>query len=657
MNSLSDSLEEVFSEKGTLPSLAGYEFRPQQLAMADAIAGALQGEHSLIVEAPTGVGKSLAYLVPAILFAKREKRKAIVSTHTKNLQEQLLKKDLSIVRALMSEPFDAVTLKGRKNYLCTTRLENALRQQRQLFDENEFDQLLRIKEWSLVTDDGDVEDLPFSPSQNVWQQVCSEKGACSSSICTSRCPFQKARGRARSADLVIMNHALFFTLFAMQESEEFFLFKDDFVVFDEAHTLEQVAGTAVGKSISRTQVLFAIHRLFNPATQKGLFARMRVKRYREKAEEAEHAANSFFNDIDQVVRNLGGKSTTLRVRAPHLVNDTVTEVLQRLQSEVQVLEEDEKTKLNKEELAAARRLLWEAQILIHEFLEQPDKSLTYWAELAGGRYSNVLLHTAPTSVADSIGPKLIREGRSVILTGATLSVNGSLAYFQQRIGAMNAETLVLDSPFDFRRQMSIVLTRDIPAPDEDGYEQGLQEALYRSLSRSQGKALVLFTSSRLMRSVAEALRERIESDGITLLVQDGRTTRHRLLEAFKADVNSVLFGLDSFWMGVDVPGEALEHVIITKLPFAVPDHPLVESRMELIAQRGGNAFFDYTLPEAVLKLKQGVGRLIRSKTDIGLISILDSRILRKQYGRFFVQSLPECHVDVLLSDGTVLDLE
>ena len=656
-SSLTTSLAAVFSEKGTLPSLAGYEFRPQQLAMANAIAQALEDKRSLIVEAPTGVGKSLAYLVPAILFAKREKRKAIISTHTKNLQEQLLKKDLAIVRSLTDEPFNAVTLKGRRNYLCTTRLENALHQQRQLFDENEFEQLQQIKKWSLETEDGDVENLPFSPSQNVWQQVCSEKGACSSSICTSQCFFQKARSRARSADLVIMNHALFFTLFAMQESEEFFLFKDDFVVFDEAQMLEQVAGAAIGKSISRAQVLFAIHRLFNPSTKKGLFARMKVKRFREMAEEAERAADSFFNEIEQAVRGLAGKSPTLRVRAPRLIDDSVTEALKRLQSAVKELEEDEKTKLNKEELAAARRLVWEAQILIGEFLERPDKSLTYWVELAGGRYSNVLLHTAPTSIADSIGPKLVREGMSVIFTSATLSIDGSLAYFQQRLGALNAETLVLDSPFDFRRQMSIVLARDIPPPDQEGYEEGLLEPLYRSLSRSKGKALVLFTNSRLMRSVAEAMRERIESDGITLLVQDGKTTRHRLLEMFKADVHSVLFGLDSFWMGVDVPGEALEHVIITKLPFAVPDHPLVESRMELIAQRGGNAFFEYTLPEAVLKLKQGVGRLIRSKSDRGLITILDSRILKKQYGQSFVQSLPECRVEVLLSDGTLLDLE
>ena len=650
-------LKTIFSERGSLSSLPGYEFRPQQLTMAKAIARALEEKRHLIVEAPTGIGKSLAYLIPTILFARQEKRKAIVSTHTKNLQEQLLKKDLVIVRSLLDEPFDAVAFKGRRNYLCTTRLENALVQQTRLFDESDLVQLLRIKQWSLQTDDGDIDGLPFVPTPSVWQQVCSEKDVCGPSICRSTCFFQKAKNRTRTADLVIMNHALFFTLLALQESGEFFLYKDDFVIFDEAHTLEQVAGLGIGKSVSRAQVLFAIHRLFNPKTKKGLLARSRAKRCRELCGEAVRAADSFFDEMEQAVRSVNTGSNTLRVRTKYIVNDTVTEALRDLQLGVKEVLENEKTKSGKEEFAAANRLVWEAGTLIREFLEQPDNSSTYWVELATGRYPNVMLHAAPTSIAESIGPKLFRQGATVVMTSATLSVGGSLTYFQGRIGAAESDTLILDSPFDFRRQVRIAFARDIAAPDQEGYEKALPGFLYRALIRSHGKALVLFTSSRLMRNLAEALRERIEADGITLLVQDGTTNRHQLLELFKADVHSVLFGLDSFWMGVDVPGEALEHVIITRLPFAVPDHPLIESRMDLIAQRGGNAFLEYTLPEAVLKFKQGVGRLIRSKADKGLITILDSRILTKSYGRTFVQSLPRCPMEALFSDGTVHDVE
>ena len=651
-----DQIKTILSEDGKLATLPGYEFRPQQLAMAVEIASALHDKSHLVIEAPTGVGKSLAYLIPAILFARQKRRKAVISTYTKNLQEQLLRKDTVIVQSLLKEPINAVILKGRGNYICTTRLENAVRQPK-LFDSAEYDEIQRIKEWTLETGDGDLENLGFVPSQAVRLQICSEKGACSSGICKSDCFFQKARNRARTADVVIINHALFFTLFAMQESDEFFLYKDDFVIFDEAHTLEQVAGVGTGKTLSRAQVLYAIHRLYHPKTKRGMFARLRAKRYRSLCEKAEFSTEAFFDEIRDTVRNLSNSSSTLRIRSPFFVNDSVTPDLHDLQTVLQELEDDKKTTITKEDLAGAKRLLWEAEVLISEFLAQTDKTLTYWVELAGGRSPNVQLHAAPIDIAESVGTKLFKEGTSVIMTGATLSVGNSLAYFQDRIGAKTARTLVLDSPFDFQRQMRIVLAPEIPQPDDRAYEAELPDYILRSIVRSAGKALVLFTSTRMLRSMAQALRPRIESEGLKLLIQDGATGRHELLEQFKADVHSVLFGLDSFWMGVDVPGEALEHVVITKLPFAVPDHPLIESRIELIAQRGGNAFGEYTLPEAVLKFKQGVGRLIRSRTDRGLVTILDSRMLRKSYGRVFLQSLPRCPIELMMADGTIQDFE
>ena len=652
-----DHIKEIFSESGTLCSIPDFEFRPQQMEMALAIASAVESRSHLIVEAPTGVGKSLAYLVPAILHAVMNDRKAIVSSHTKNLQEQLLRKDVELARTLLPIEFNAALLKGRKNYLCTTRLQNAHSHQRQLFGKDETDELEMLREWAETTREGDLEALPFALSPGIRQQVWSEQGACSQKICGTGCFFQAAKARARDADLIVMNHALFFTLLASQPQREGFLYENDFVIFDEAHTLESIAGLGIGKDLSRSQVLYAVHRLYNPRTKKGLLSRMRKKQVRELCTEADEAVNEFFDAVVAAARRSGAAKPTVRVRGPHLVANLVDPHLQQLQDVVKELAKDTDSKLSKEELAIAHRLLWEAQILIREFLDQPDPALTYWVELPDKGSKNTTLCAAPTDISTSVGPLLFRENTSVILTSATLAVAGSLDYIQSRLGARPAETLILDTPFDFRRQMRLIISGDIPTPDAADYERELPGWILSSIVRSRGKALVLFTSAALMKRMAQALRAPLHEEGLQLLVQGTGSSRHDLLQEFKRDIDSVLFGLDSFWMGVDVPGEALEHVIITRLPFAVPDHPLIESRSEFITQHGGNAFMDFTLPEAVIKLRQGVGRLIRSTSDRGIVTVLDSRIVVKRYGQLFLRSLPPCPVEIVSSSGDVEEQE
>lgn len=657
MDDIGKHIKSIFSENGTLSSLPEYEHRPQQLEMAQAISGALQSQSHLIVEAPTGVGKSLAYLVPAILHAVVNGRKAIVSTHTKNLQEQLLHKDTELARTLLPVKFSAALLKGRRNYLCTTRLSNALSHNKQLFDTQESKELELLSAWAESTPGGDLETLPFPLSATVRQQVCSEQGACSQHICGSECFFQRAKARARNADLIVMNHALFFTLLAAQPQREGFFFNNDFVIFDEAHTLEAVAGTGIGKNLSRFQVLYAIHRLFNPRTKKGLLSKLRKKNVRQPCADAEEAVNEFFDIVAAASHRLSPSSPSIRIRGPHLVANLAEAPLQQLLDITKDLLNDSDSKLNKEELTIAQRLIWESQILIREFLEQEDTSLTYWVEAQAKGSNNVVLCSAPTDISTSVGPLLFRENTSVILTSATLAVAGSLDYIQRRLGAAAADTLILGTPFNFRRQMRVTIGGDMPAPDAPDFERELPNWILSSIARSGGKALVLFTSTALMKRMANIVREPLRNDGLQLLVQGIGPSRYDLLQEFKRDIHSVLFGLDSFWMGVDVPGEALEHVIITRLPFAVPDHPLIEAKTEFITQQGGNAFFDFTLPEAVIKLRQGVGRLIRSTTDKGIITILDSRIVTKRYGQIFLRSLPSCPVEIVSSTGEVEERE
>ncbi len=650
---------DMFSPTGALATLAGYEHRPQQETMARAIADALLTQEHLIIEAPTGVGKTLAYLVPAILYALDHGRKAIVSTHTKNLQEQLFKKDIPLVHSILGKDFRVAVLKGRRNYLCTTRLRNTLASTGLLFEKGELEQLHRIHDWSVVTIDGDMENLGFVPDARVWEMVCSEREVCSSSLCKPDCFFQRAKERTRSAHVIIMNHALFFTLLAMQETEDHFLFPDDFVIFDEAHTLEAVAGAGLGTSISRYQSLAAVHKLYNSRTKKGLLAK-ESRALKSLCDETEHALVEFFDRAKEAAlrvapaerRNPSSTFREVRIKEPHLLANTTCNTLNSLEKKILELEESS-SEQRRQELAAARHSLREANEAINQFLEQTESDFAYWIELGGTRGESVTLCSSPIEIADRIGPRLFRDAASVVMTSATLTVGGSLDYFKGRMGASHIEGLVLDSPFDHMNQMRLMLARGIPEPDKDGFVEQLPARILQSINRSRGKALVLFTSNALMQSTARIVAPELADRGVTLLVQGGNTQRHELLEEFKRDIHSVLFGLDSFWMGVDVPGEALEHVIITRLPFAVPNHPLIEARLELIERRGGNPFTDFSLPEAILKFRQGVGRLLRSRTDKGMVTILDSRILTKRYGQMFISSISRCPVEIISADGEI----
>lgn len=641
-------VEKIFSPEGLLAGASNYEYRPEQQQMAREVALTLEQGGHLVVEAGTGVGKSLAYLIPAALFAVRNKRKAVISTHTIALQEQLIYKDVPLVQKVLPIEFEAALLKGRNNFLCGTRLDRAIAQSADLFTTEQKTELERIREWSLTTRDGSLSDFVEQPDYSVWEEIRSEDHVCTQKICAKnpRCFYQALRRRVLSADIVIMNHALLFTLLGSVDEQEGrssgLLFPNDFVIFDEAHTVEDVASKNIGMEISQLGLRRGLQRLYNPRTKKGIFQAMKNGPACAVVAELAPKSDSFFEDVAEKCVFKRGRE--FRVREAGIADASdLSDGLARLTEFIKIQAGKEEDEIRKNELQDAANRLRDARLGIEDFLRLEQEDHVYWVEQAGRKEQFCNLRAAPIDLAETLRRMLFRDNSCTVMTSATLSVGSeNLNYFRKRVGAVEARAMQIGSPFDYKKQMQLHLVKKMPEPRDPGYDAALEKWIAHFADESQARAFVLFTSYQTMRTAAQSLEAHFAERGWQLLVQGSGMPALRMVQEFRENPHSVLFGVDSFWSGVDVPGEALSNVIITRLPFATPDHPLTEARLDAITAEGGRAFEQYSLPEAILKLRQGVGRLIRTKSDSGTIVILDSRILTKPYGRAFLRALPEC---------------
>ncbi len=640
-------LEGFFGEDGAAGrQLENYRLRPQQLEMAHAVSSAISERKHLIVEAGTGVGKSLGYLVPAVLTAIPQGRRVLVSTQTLSLQDQLIQKDIPWLQSVISGGFRAEVAKGRSNYVAPRRLEAAMQGATDASVEPETAEQLRQILHSLRQRgaEGTKQEIFPTPAYDIWEQVQSEHGNCLGRACghfDDDCPYHAARRRLQDADIIVVNHSLYLADLVLRSKGAKILPDHDIAIFDEAHSLEAVALEHFGARLTKRMVRLLLMRLHR--RHKGLGFLQYVNRADEARRlcgEVEDAADVFFEGVSQFCV---GPRGIREIADENQIQDCLTPVLRDLAAEMSDLKLDCGSQEQETEFQSyITRVDGMVEALQTILRPSAEARTVHWAE-SRMRGAAVSIQSKPLKVSETLKELLFDRVGTVILTSATLATGrqGGLDFFARSIGGTESEKLQLGSPFEYEKNVRLRVPTWLnePSNDED-YEQRCANAVLGYLEHSQGGAFILFTSYDFMNRIRDRIAQRLEDLGFPIFVQGEEMPRAMMIREFQKSNNSVLFGTDSFWQGVDVKGDKLRLVIIARLPFSVPTAPLQKARARLVEEEGGKAFRDLALPEAIIRFKQGFGRLIRTETDSGTVVVLDTRIRNKFYGRAFLDAIP-----------------
>jgi ATP-dependent DNA helicase DinG len=620
------TMEQIFGPGGFLDKcmIGGYEHRPGQLQMAEAVDHAFENHHHVVVEAGTGTGKTLAYLLPAICSGRR----VVISTATKSLQEQLYQKDVPFLQKHFAPELKVAVMKGRNNFLCLTKM-HALADQPVLKGMEEVDALRQIRDWARVTETGDRAELTFLPDDSdLWSRIDARRDTCTGKKCPQfgQCFLTAMQSRAREADLIIVNHHLFFAdLVLKQDDFGSILPEYSAVVFDEAHEMEDVASDYFGQQISN----FRFEELARDADQMMRLTRQGTPSLLRRTQRIREKSRVFF---DSFPPKEGRFPFSRQEREAFLEQnreayDALLNALKGLETEFAALTQ------KPEELLRIARRSFEIRQEFAFLFESNEKNYVYWFER---RNKGVFLAATPIDLSQILRERLFEPFDTVILTSATLTVAGRFEFIRQRMGVDHAKECTLPPEFAYEQQALLYLPQRMPDVRDAGFAAKAADEIVALLELSRGRAFCLFTSYVQMNDLFDRVRSRVD---FPLLLQ-GTAPRTILLERFKTTPNSVLFATASFWQGVDVPGDQLSCVIVDRLPFAVPSDPVVAARVRALQEEGRNPFSEFQVPEAVLALKQGFGRLIRTKTDRGVLALLDTRISRMPYGKIFLESLP-----------------